>query len=1078
MSGSLPEGRSAIAAQIAAMLHPNSSKDAVFAARGTPHPQQLPPGVQRVIRREGALFTTNPLKAAAFGGARTLDDRLLGRLLGYPETRASAAASGAPLAVRGLDARGIPVHESAASPAGLPAAIAAARAASPIDHVNVTTPEAAIAERQQRAAADMNNPAGLFRPPTGGAKPKSTLTVGRLQLGPDDTLQAALRPAAEALPPALRTYTAGLQPTIAPAGVPWQQEVIFDRIARDDRSVQAQMTYYWERARSYDYQLSLERMLASDYYNGRPLGDEEEGRSKLVATTVRDTIRATLPSLLRIFTAVSDPCEFMPEVADDEQLGLLHAALARQATGYAKWCLFTANPGWQILHDVMLDALTRKVGWVRWYWGQQRAQRIEECHRLLAPQLQAILAEPGISAQRITRRPMLPNELRAVAATIDGAQYLQMGGKQEFYGCTITRSAARAWPIIEAVPAECVWVVSDADTLDNAKAVFHVRELPASDLIAAGLPEDEVLRAAQESIQFRRRAEMVRRDPASGRALPIGAPPNDPSMRLVRYCEGWCRMDTDGDNIAELIHTHAVGLTPQLIRWDRTDEVPLSAFVPYREPGRIIGMSQADMVDDLQRTETRVQRAMLDSLGQSIFPRTVAVVNQTNMEDIRQTAVGAIIRVTQPGAVSELSKPFIGAQALPVLEYLEAVRESRTGITRSSQGLTAESLQSTTPMAVSAQTSAAQDRIDMIARTMAETGLAPLYKGLLKLMAKHQDRPNVVSMQGKWITIDPRALSIIWAVKINVGGKGTTQEQLSMLAAIAAKQEQILAPAIQQGQLDTPIVGLMEYRNTLARMCEVAGLSDTVSYFKELPVGWQPPPPPPPQPSTDQVLAQIEQMKAQLDAADDTRKSQTDRFKIALDDERSRDEAALTAWVQAYAIAAQHNTALPSILDFKAAIKSDLPTQMLLMPAVPPPPGAMPPGMPPGAGPPGMPPGGPGQPIPMPGPPIRPALGAPAIAAGIPPAAGRGPIAVRPPMVRPAAVGPVVPGGGGPVGPMPPQGGGGPAPGGPAPGVDPATLLAMRRAMAARAGGVSPAAVLANRAMLPPGLPPSAGPNG
>jgi hypothetical protein len=381
-------------------------------------------------------------------------------------------------------------------------------------------------------------------------------------------------------------------------------------------------------------------------------------------------------------------------------------------------------------------------------------------------------------------------------------------------------------------------------------------------------------------------------------------------------------------------------------------------------------------------------------------------------------------------------------------------------------------------MAVSAQTSAAQDRIDMIARTMAETGLAPLYKGLLKLMAKHQDRPNVVSMQGKWITIDPRALSIIWAVKINVGGKGTTQEQLSMLAAIAAKQEQILAPAIQQGQLDTPIVGLMEYRNTLARMCEVAGLSDTVSYFKELPVGWQPPPPPPPQPSTDQVLAQIEQMKAQLDAADDTRKSQTDRFKIALDDERSRDEAALTAWVAAYATAAQHGTPLPSILEFKTAIKSDLPTQMLLMPAVPPggppgmPPGAGPPGMPPGAGPPGMPPGGPGQPIPMPGPPIRPALGAPAIAAGLPPSAGRGPIAVRPPMVRPAAVGPVVPGGGGPA-PMP-QGGPAPAPGAPA-GVDPATLLAMRRAMAARAGGVSPAAVLANRAMLPP---VSAGPNG
>ena len=62
-------------------------------------------------------------------------------------------------------------------------------------------------------------------------------------------------------------------------------------------------------------------------------------------------------------------------------------------------------------------------------------------------------------------------------------------------------------------------------------------------------------------------------------------------MRIVRYVEGWCLMDTDGDHQAELIHTHAVGNSPELIRWDRSDEIPLAAFTPYREPGRIIGYS-------------------------------------------------------------------------------------------------------------------------------------------------------------------------------------------------------------------------------------------------------------------------------------------------------------------------------------------------------------------------------------------------------------------------------------------------------------------------------------------------------
>ena len=194
---------------------------------------------------------------------------------------------------------------------------------------------------------------------------------------------------------------------------------------------------------------------------------------------------------------------------------------------------------------------------------------------------------------------------------------------------------------------------------------------------------------------------------------------------------------------------------------------------------------------DLQRTETRVMRAVLDSLGQSIFPSTVIKLGAVNIEDARQTAIGSLIRVTTQGAVQELTKPFQGAAALPVLEQLEAIRESRTGITRTSQGLTADSLQSTTPTAVDAQTSASQDRIDMIARTMAETGLAPLYAGLARMLAKQQDRPNVLSIRGAWVTIDPRALSMQWSMQVNVGQRGTPAERLAMLATIAGKQEQI-----------------------------------------------------------------------------------------------------------------------------------------------------------------------------------------------------------------------------------------------------------------------------------------------
>jgi hypothetical protein len=583
-------------------------------------------------------------------------------------------------------------------------------------------------------------------------------------------------------------------------------------------------------------------------------------------------------------------------------------------------------------------------------------------------------------------------------------------------------------------------VVADADQPGTARAIFHVRDLPAGDLIADGLPADKVLRHAQNSLNQRNRREAVARDRVSGRAIRSATVPDDPSMRIVRYVEGWCQMDTDGDYMAETIHTHALGNSAELIRWDRCDEVPLAAFVPYREPGRIIGYSQADQVMDLQRTETRVMRAVLDSLGQSIFPRTVIQLGAVNIEDARQTAIGSLIRVTTQGAVQELTKPFTGAQALPVLEQLEAIRESRTGITRTSQGLTADSLQSTTPTAVNAQTSASQDRIDMIARTMAETGMAPLYTGLVRMLARQQDRPNVLSIRGAWVTIDPRALSMQWSVQVNVGQRGTPAERLAMLATIAGKQEQILAPAVQQGILDTPLVGLPEYRNTLARMVETAGFSDVVSYFKELPPNYQPPPPPPPKPTTDELLAQVEQLKVQLEAQDDAASRQYDRDKMVLEDQRSRLESALTAWVTVWGVAAQSGTPVPPIDEFQAAVRGDdkaaALTWQTLAGTQPQQPGATPP------------------PAATPGP-AAPGFGIPS-----PATPGGGPPA-RPLVFKPGTM-PA----GGPVNSLPAGLPGNAAPPGSVLGISPAAAIALRQRLMGTGGGTA-ASLLATRGALP-----------
>ena len=106
-------------------------------------------------------------------------------------------------------------------------------------------------------------------PPLQGLVPSGMQPQG-LNLGSEQMLaylvpqQADLHPhdPDQDLPPNLRRYAAGLRPTPKPAGVPWQQEIVFERLGKDDREIEAVAQYYFKIAQNYDMYLSRERITA------------------------------------------------------------------------------------------------------------------------------------------------------------------------------------------------------------------------------------------------------------------------------------------------------------------------------------------------------------------------------------------------------------------------------------------------------------------------------------------------------------------------------------------------------------------------------------------------------------------------------------------------------------------------------------------------------------------------------------------------------------------------------------------------------------------------------------------------
>jgi hypothetical protein len=178
--------------------------------------------------------------------------------------------------------------------------------------------------------------------------------------------------------------------------------------------------------------------------------------------------------------------------------------------------------------------------------------------------------------------------------------------------------------------------------------------------------------------------------------------------------------------------------------------------------------------------------------------------------------------------VQPLAVPQIGSAAFSMLEYLDQVRDQRTGFSKASLGLDPSALQSTTASAVNATVQGAQLKVEMIARVFAETGCRQLADAVLHLLQKHQDSERVVRIRNEFVSIDPRAWHNGFDLSVEVGlGSGREDEKLNMLMQVMGKQEQIM----DQLGLINPIVKPSQYMNTLKKITEMAGFKDTEQFF-------------------------------------------------------------------------------------------------------------------------------------------------------------------------------------------------------------------------------------------------------
>jgi hypothetical protein len=660
----------------------------------------------------------------------------------------------------------------------------------------------------------------------------------------------------------------------------------------DDTELQGIVSAELEDAVSYiDSDVSPIRAKGTEYYRGDPFGNEEDGRSQVVAMEVRDTVSAMLPSLMKVFFSTENVVEYMPRGPED-------VAGAQQATDYANYVFTADNNGFMTTYALFKDSLVRKCGIAKYWWEEVEEVKIEEYSGLDDQTLQVLMQE-GAEVKIVVSYPD-PGAMPQMDMTTGLPMPVPM-----IHDVEIKRNTRDGRIRIMAVPPEELILDRRARSFDDAGIIAHRQMATVSDLIGMGYDQDEIEENIS-STDLDSNDEYLARQPLS---TTMGAGDSmNPMQQRVLYVEAYMRIDFDGDGIPELRKICCMGSSYTMVRNLPASYIPFVDFPCDPEPhtSPLEAMSIFDITHDIQEIKSEIMRNTLDSLAQSIHPRTAVVEGQVNIDDVLNNETGAIIRMRAPGMVQPFSSPFVGQPAFAMLDYMDQMREDRTGMSKAAMGLDADALQSTTKAAVAATVSASQSRLELQARILAE-GMKKLFKGILYLMTTHQDKPRMVRLRNEWVQIDPRVWDASMDVNVNIGlGNGDANEKIQAMTMIAGKQEQIM----QQFGLANPVVTPAMYIRTIQKIVELSGTKDASSYFQALPADFQLPQADAPKPTPEEVLAQVQAQSIQADIQKKAAELELKREQMIRDDDYRRDQLAQDLMLKKYELELKYGTAI------------------------------------------------------------------------------------------------------------------------------------------------------------------------
>ena len=616
--------------------------------------------------------------------------------------------------------------------------------------------------------------------------------------------------------------------------------------------------------------ISKQRESAMQYYYGLPFGNEVDGRSQFVDSTVQDTIEWIKPSLMRVFASGDEMVKFNPHGPED-------VAMAEQATDYVNYVFTKDNPGWEILYSWFTDALLSKNGIVKVWWDEYEEAQREEYRGLDEIAFTALVSDDNVEV--IEHTEYQDAEFNEYNITL--------------HDVVIKRSSSNGKIKIENIPPSEFLISREAKDIQEARFVCHrvlktlseLREMyPDQDIEIEDLggADDDMADFSGERLERYQFDKSARYWEGWGGDATYG----EEGLRTYWLHESFLKTDYNNDGITELRKICTVGST--VLANEEIDSIPFVSITPIKIPHKFFGLSIADLVMDLQLMKSTLMRNLMDNMYNQNFGRYAVLEGQANLDDLLTQRPGGVVRVKSPNAVMPLNTPALEPYSFQMLEYLDGVRESRAGVSRMSQGMNENALTShTTATAVNAVMTAAQSRVELIARNFAETGVKDLMITIYELLLKNQDKERVVKLRNEWIPVRPDVWNDKYDCTVSVAlGNGNKDQQMMHLSQMI----QFAAEAMKGG---LSIVNEQNIYNLGAALVKAMGFQNVNDFLTDPSMVPPQQKQPTPKEQADLLEAQVKQQELEIKAAEvqiKAQKIQQEYQKLAVDSQLKVEE--------------------------------------------------------------------------------------------------------------------------------------------------------------------------------------------